>query len=118
MSENKTVIYSITSIYFEATFHEGKGKGWKIDWSKYRDARVGFYSSLEKAQRAVVEDWGHFDECGYYDYIVIQEEYEGLYNIAGLCLDKQTEWWYRRDYDKNLWVSCEKPEALGGMVSF
>jgi hypothetical protein len=110
------IIYSITTINFQAEFHPGKG--WRIDWKNYRDARVGFYSTLEQAQNCIANDWGNLNECGYYDYLVIQEEHAGLYNIAGLCLDTQTEWWYSRDYSKNEWVPSEKPEALKSMVNF
>lgn len=79
---------------------------------------VGWYSDLETAQKCVDEDWAGFYEAGWYNYVVIERMVEGLYNLSGLCLDRQTEWWYRYDNNTGKWVPCDKPECLKGVVNF
>ena len=82
------------------------------------DRVVGWYSDLKIAKQCVEEDWADFDEAGYYNYVVIERNVEGLYNINGFELDIQTEWWYKFDDDNNKWVVCEKPDWSVGIVGW
>lgn len=79
----------------------------------YRSRLVGFYRSLDKAKQCVEEDHPHFDECGYYNYIVIEGLWEGCYPGLG-----DNEWWYRHDYDNHKWIPCERPQAVHTLVNF
>ena len=122
---NKTVIYTITSVFIEEPKIESSVNGniipCKNTFSCKRARLVGFYSDLEKAKTCVLEDWASFSEAGYYNYVVIERVVEGLYNLDGMelnDLDKLGEWWYvcKESYPK--WIECEKPKELTGIVSF
>lgn len=109
--EKEIVIYTIVSLYLKSpnvklTF------GKKMD-EEYRSRLVSFYRALDTAKRCVEEDWPHFDECGYYNYIVIEGLSEGCYPGLG-----ENEWWYRYDYDNHKWIPSERPQAVNGLVNF
>jgi len=89
----------------------------EVDFREYRDRCVGFFFSLKKAKQCVEEDWGDLNEFGYYSHLVIERFTEGLY--PG-CRDKekQTEWWFKRDYELNKWVPCLEPKSMLGVISF
>jgi len=88
-----------------------------IDFKEYRDRCVGYYFDLETAKKCVSEDWGALNEAGYYSHLVIERLPEGLYPGCRYE-EKQTEWWYYRDYEKNEWISCLKPKSVLGVISF
>ena len=113
--EKEIVIYTITSLY---TAKPDLDNMTVIGQLEYRSSLVGFYRSLDKAKQCVEEDWADFDEAGYYNYVVIERNVEGLYNINGFELDIQTEWWYKFDDDNNKWVVCEKPDWSVGIVGW
>ncbi len=108
-------MYAITSLYLKKVKEGEKVIGQSLAHDRMR--LVGWYSNLKKAQKCVEEDWADFDEAGYYNYIVIERMVEGLYNLSGVLLDRQTEWWYVYDEVKK-WVSCEKPKCLKHMINF
>ena len=74
--------------------------------------------SLKKASKCVEEDWGAFCEAGYYNFIVIERNVEGLYNIGAFEGVEENEWWYKHDDEKNCWVKCKKPKVLNGLCNF
>ena len=105
------IIYTITSLYTAKPDVDGMKV--KLKDLEMRSRLVGFYKTLEKAKQCVEEDWPHFDECGYYNYIVIEGLNEGCYPGLG---DNET--WYRHDWDNRKWVPCEKPNCFKSMVNF
>ncbi len=109
--EPEIVIYTITSLYLKDPDADHKFVRYKDQ--DYKSRLVGFYKTLEKAQLCVNEDWAHFDECGYYNLIVIEGLWEGCYPGLG-----DNEWWYRHDYDNRQWVPCEKPKFFSNTVNF
>jgi len=112
MAEQEIVIYTITSLYVVKPDVDGNTIPIKEMLPK-RSRLVGFYKNLEKAKQCVDEDWPHFDECGYYNYIVIEGLEEGCYPGLG-----DNEWWYRHDWDAKKWIPCEKPKCFAGLVNF
>jgi len=108
--EKEIVIYTITSLY---TAKPDLDNMTVIGQLEYRSSLVGFYRSLDKAKQCVEEDWPDFDECGYYNYIVIEGLEEGCYPGMG-----DNEWWYRHDWDNQKWIPCEKPMCFAHTVNF
>lgn len=108
--EKEIVIYTITSLY---TAKPDLDNMTVIGQLEYRSSLVGFYRSLDKAKQCVEEDWPHFDECGYYNYIVIEGLEEGCYPGMG-----DNEYWYHHDYDNQKWRRCEKPKCFAHTVNF
>jgi len=106
-------IYTITSLWVKNPDADGMKTHGLFSDENYRSRLVGFYKTLEAAQKCVVEDHPHFDECGYYNLIVIEGLWEGCYPGLG-----DHEWWYKHDYENRQWVPCEKPNALKGTVNF
>ena len=115
MKRKRTVIFAITSLYLKKVKEDEKVVGQTLTHDRSRF--VGWYSNLKTAQKCVEEDWADFDEAGYYNYIVIERMVEGLYNMSGILLDRQTEWWYVYD-DVKKWVPCSKPKSLKHMINF
>ena len=103
----KIIIYTITSLYTE------NPEDLKINLKDLRTRLVGFYKTLDRAKQCVEEDWPHFDECGYYNYIVIEGLNEGCYPGLG-----DNEWWYKHDWVNRKWIRCEKPSCFKHMVNF
>ena len=111
--ELEIVIYTITSLWLKDPNADGmKTKGVFSD-ENYRSRLVGFYRSLDKAKLCVEEDHPGFDECGHYNYIVIEGLWEGCYPGLG-----DNEWWYRHDYENRKWIPCERPKVLAQIVNF
>lgn len=111
MEELPIFVYTITSLYTAKPDADGMKTPYKE--FEYRSRLVGFYKTLEKAKQCVEEDWPHFDECGYYNYIVIEGLWEGCYPGLG---DNET--WYRHDWENRKWVPCEKPNCYKQTVNF
>ena len=109
--KNEIVIYTITSLYTDTP--DADGMKLKLKDLDFRTSLVGIYKTLEKAKQCVEEDWPHFDECGYYNYIVIEGLEEGCYPGMG-----DNEYWYHHDYDNQKWRRCEKPNCFKQMVNF
>lgn len=110
------IIYTITSLYIKSIRNEFREVVGEI-METGRCRTVGFYTDLEKAKKCVEEDWGAFNEAGYYNYIIIERVVEGLYNLNGLDLNDESvgEHWYRYE---NKWIPCQKPKMLFGTIGF
>jgi hypothetical protein len=106
MKRKRKVIFTITSLYLD----EDEG----VECS----STIGWYPNLKTAQKCVEEDWPDIDEAGYYNYVVIERVVEGLYNMSGMLLDRQTEWWYSFDYKQEKWIACEKPQWSVGTINW
>jgi hypothetical protein len=115
MKRKRTVIFTITSLYVKKVKENGQEVGERHYYDRNR--LVGWYSDLAKAQKCVEEDWADFDENWYYNYIVIEKNTEGLYNMSN-DLGKQYEWWYRFDYKQEKWIACEKPQWSVGTINW
>jgi len=111
MKRKRQVIFTITSLYVL------KKNGPRRIKDVIRTRLIGWYSDLATAQKCVKEDWADFDEGRYYNYIVIEKNTEGLYNM-GVDLDEQYEWWYQFDCKQEKWIICEKPIYLEGTIGF
>ena len=111
MNEPELFVYTITSLYTAKPYADLNTMPWRE--LEQRSSLVGFYKTLEKAKLCVTEDWPHFDECGYYNYIVIEGLREGCYPGLG-----DNEWWYRHDGETQKWIPCEKPTCFQGTVNF
>jgi hypothetical protein len=122
-TQHRAVIYTITSFYIKKVYEgvlvrdedgemiEEQDVGEMIEWG--RTSNVGYYTSLERAQQSVENNYGHFDECGYYNYIMIESVVEGLYNLAKYdIIVEQTEWWYKYDRGEERWIPCCKPKCF------
>ena len=114
MDKKRQVIFTITSLYLKNVTEGGKVTGQCCLFNRSRT--IGWYTFLRVAQKCVEEDWPDIDEAGYYNHVVIERVVEGLYNISGHKLDRQTEWWYK--YNKGKWIPCEKPKAVKMIVNF
>lgn len=69
-----------------------------------KDSRCfGFYFELESAKHAVDMNYGGMEES-YYEYIVIEKQFEGIHALA-----EQVKWYYW-DLQKG-WIECEKPKS-------
>ncbi len=116
MEKEKTVIFTITSLFAKTVRENGKVIGKRAEFGRSR--LVGWYSDVETAIKCVEEDWADFDEAGYYNYIVIERMVEGLYNMSGFDHDGRTEWWFEYDYKLNKWTACEKPDWSVGILNW
>jgi len=112
-SDPEVVIYTITSLYTEIHPDIDGNTLPLADMLPERERLVGIYKTIESAKRCVEEDHASFDECGYYNYIVIEGLWEGCYPGLG---DHET--WYRHDENSRKWVSCERPKCFGCLVNF
>jgi len=114
--QDRLVIYTITTLSVRPVKDEVKREvlGEVVEFSK--TTTPGWYSSLEKAMECVENGWGSLDECGYYNYLVIERVVEGLYNLAGSDVDKPLDWWYK--YDGNQWTPCERPSVFRQVHGF
>jgi hypothetical protein len=75
---------------------------------------VGYFYTLEEAQKAVKENDLDIGEEGYYTFCVIEEKLPGVYNFNNL-----NEWWYRWSGSKrSTYFECEKPESFKRTVCF
>ena len=111
------VIFTITSGYVKPIREGETVVGRRPEWNKL--ATVGFFSDLATAQKCVEEDWGGFEEAGYYNFIVIERTVEGLYNISGTNDNTiQTEWWYLFDHKERKWKASEKPNWSLGIIGW
>lgn len=89
--------------YFITTLNlEDDGRGIYIT----RSRTVGFYNSFEKAEKAVENNYGDIYECGYYNYAVIENIEEGLYQY-----DFKGKW-YRWNEDNDAFERCERPNRI------
>ena len=118
-TEPKKVIYTITSL----SITKIKRGNIELDaMEPNRNRLVGYYFDLETAQKCVENDWGAFDEAGYYNTIVIEKVYPGLYNIGAFDEKDahiQYEWWYRHERKPHSkWVACEKPNFGVSVCNF
>lgn len=122
MKQTFKPVYSVVTLYFTEIekFHAKLKKNvLDIDFKNFKSSNVGFYYELAKAKQCVEEGWGSLDECGYYNHLVIQRTFEGLYNLRNFGLAGQSEWWYRLNNGKGrTWISCRKPKLLKSIVNF
>ena len=114
-SKPRPSIFTITSLYIK----KFKDKNFDItaetvEWG--RERVVGFYTDLNTARKCVIEDWGAFEEAGYYNHIVIEKVVEGLYNIEG-TMNKPNQWWFRFDGNERKWVECVIPNAVNHVIN-
>ncbi len=78
-----------------------------IHWSDghYGDSRcIGFFTTLDRARKAAVNDIGNFVEYRGYNYCVIEQIDE-----EGVSPQIVKEWWYCFDEDKGVFVEIENP---------
>jgi len=74
------------------------------------DSRLlGWYSSSKKACDAVEMNHMYLRDN---DYAVVERVHEGVW--AGV----DSEWWYKWDYESEMYVSIEKPNSVRRMVNF
>lgn len=74
--------------------------------------RVGLFTSLEDADRAVrANTCDLWETC--YDLAVIER-----YAVSGIYPQAHEEGWYRFDEENRVYASCERPQALKGWVQF
>lgn len=71
----------------------------------------GWYSELEYADEAVLDNTCDIHECAY-DYVVVEKISEGVFVCA------HEEWWYRWDELNKKYVRTTKPEAWINQISF
>jgi hypothetical protein len=118
VKEERLVVYTITTLYVRKIKDEVKREVLCESCDHGRTTTPGWYSSLERAKKCVESGWGSLDDGGYYNYLIIERVVEGLYNLSGLDLDKETSWWYKFDYKEDEWVPCEKPKIFHQVSGF
>ena len=100
MNKNeRTIIYTILTM----TRCEKDTNGW-LDCGHER--LVGFYTSLDDATNAVLENVCDLWET-IYDYVVIEKVYEGLYGST--TYGSQT-WWFKWNRNLDKYEPMEQPE--------
>jgi hypothetical protein len=111
------VIYTVTTLSIKKVKDEETRTVLGERCEAGKTVTVGWYTSLEAAQKCVSNNNGSLDECGYYNHLVIERVVEGLYGLLGDG-DKQTEWWYKYDHSADKWVACEKPKIFRQTIGF
>lgn len=106
-------------MYFITTFKLGKREtdyGWAVmstdktefhvDFQTYieRSRCVGYFNSYEEAEDVVRGNYGDLYEQGYYDYVVIENIPEGLYQY-----DLEPVFF---KWDSEVFKKCNRPEGL------
>ena len=81
------IIYSVTCLYLDESKFENNL--WTYE-SQVRDRRWGFYNDFNTALKCVKENWTDIYENGYYNYVVITEEHEGITSHHN-----RKEWWFK-----------------------
>ena len=69
----------------------------------------GFYCDLESAVDAVESNSGNFDEAGYYNYLLIEEVSEGVWQLTS-----NIHWYKWNDG----WELIERPKWARGLCNF
>lgn len=73
---------------------------------------VGYFSSFEKAKKAIIDNIEIVTDDGYYKYAVIEKVYEGLYGISS-NKDSYEQWWF--SLIKKV-KQIDKPKHFDGIV--
>jgi hypothetical protein len=106
----KNKIYTVTTLFFkEGQFIRQRTPGW--------------YTTLERAKECIEENWGDIYEHAYYNYALIEELGEGLYNIGGHF---EHEHWFKvtprevpgENYLEYDITETTKPEEYKGIINF
>lgn len=101
------MIYTATLIRIET-------KPNRLPW----DTRcVGFYYELNRAIESVENadhEYMDLSEEGYYKYCVIEPRCEGSYSMNS----PHTQYWYRWNKEKQLYVKCKKPKRFKHTIAF
>jgi len=100
---------SATPIFIITTLHPEKG----------RFRTVGWFPTLEEAQKVLEKNWGSLNEAGWYPYAVIEAIAPGLYPTSDKAPEgQQYGWWYEYFFDdegddgKEGWVAIEERPEL------
>ncbi len=93
--------YFITSIYWEKRFPLP---------DKHSSRTFGYYSTLEKAMKAVEGNLCNMQEC-LYNFLVIEEFVEGVHPIC------DTTYWYEWKWQRWEQIS-NQPEQFNGIINW
>lgn len=105
---NETAIYTVTTL-------RGALAG---------DTRcVGFYHNKAHAVAAIEHNDFDINECGHYNFAVVEKVMPGLYNLGVLDQlesldDPEFQTWFQWHYGDKKYKPCKKPEPLKNTVSF
>lgn len=75
-----------------------------LDPKRFRT--IGFFTEKEVANRCVLEDWGHLNEAGYYNWACVEKIPSGLYPI----IRTEESLFYKYNYDEDRWERSEAPD--------
>lgn len=78
----------------------------------YRMRTVGWFSNLEDATLAVIQNQYDIWEFSYW-FCIIEEVRSGFYPIP-----VEREWWYRYSEDDKGYIKIEKPSLFEGVSNF
>lgn len=75
----------------------------------------GFFFNESSARTAVINNSGGLEEC-LYDYIVIEEQGQGIHAMA-----KPVQWYrwlgnHELDEVEGCWIECDRPESFSPCV--
>ena len=93
-------------------------------WNKFLDEdkiceprTIGFFYNRKTAEKAVMNNWGDWNECNYYKYALIYRvKGDGLFNY-----DVHPQWhkgWCGKDERGNTVFHCEKCENLTPNIAY
>lgn len=72
----------------------------------------GFKETLEEAEYALNNNSCDMNECGYYNYAVVEEIHPGIHPIA------RQEIWFKWDSEKEGFFRMEKPEETVDFINY
>lgn len=90
----RQTIYNIVTYFFDEDTLNEKGQCTFNSFKECRSRRWGFYTDFKEALQCVLENWTDLYECGYYNYVKIQTEEEGIANDSD-------EFWFKVTYINN-----------------
>lgn len=74
---------------------------------------LGIFQSVEEIEKIIFKENNGIDECGYYQWIVVEEHTVGCLSPCS----REVEW-YCYDSEEHRYKKMERPECLTGIVSF
>lgn len=86
----------------------------------FRSRTWGWYPKLSQAKEAAEKNVGEMCECGWYNYLVIEEFNAGIYALnMGPAADEKVRWFYKWNEEQDKWVEMEEePKFAKGVVNY